>query len=110
MLRRMARGMRDGAIAMALRAWINDRYGEFGRVTDLNLDISKGTLHAIVELNGEAEPISARIDRFTLHEEDGQHYVLIHAVSASRDWIGRVLNRLGAGRRVTLPGSVGKLL
>lgn len=110
MLRRMARGMRDGAIAIALRAWINERYTEFGRVTDLSLDIRKGTLHAVVMLHGEAEPISARIDRFTLHEEDGRHYALIHAVSASRDWIGTLLNRIGVGQRVPLPASVGRLL
>jgi hypothetical protein len=110
MLKRMARGVRDGAIAIAIRSWLNDRYGEYGKVSEVSLDVDKGTLRVTALLHGERDSITATVDRFTLHNEDGEWHVLIHSISASRAWLGQLLNRLGAGKRLPLPASVARLL
>lgn len=110
MLKRMANSMKDGAIAVGLRAYLNERFGDYGEILDCELDSasSRFTLHA--RLKGERDTVSATIERYELQREGEQVYIVLRSFSSSREWLTMLLQKLLGGKRYALPGAVGKLL
>ena len=55
MLGKLAKSMKDGALGIALKAYVNDRLGDYGDVLECSVDTSKGRISARVLLKGETE-------------------------------------------------------
>ncbi|SEQ75605.1 hypothetical protein SAMN04488038_11092 [Solimonas aquatica] len=110
MLGRMAKSVKDGALAVGLRAYVNDKLKEYGEVLDCQIDTSKNTLSLRAQLRGDPQPVSATIKRYELEREDGEVYFSIKAVETSREWVTLLLNKLLIGRRFKIPSKVAGLL
>ena len=110
MFGKMARGMKDGALALSAKAYLNDRFREYGEVIDCHLDTKENNLAITALLTGEHEPITATVERYELQREEGDTYIVLHEISSSRVWLSRLLTRLFSGKRYKLPSAVSKLL
>ena len=104
------RGIKDSALALGLKAFLNERFGEYGEILDCSIDTDANQLHLSAMLVGEKEPLSASIDRYDLQREGEDMYVVIKSFSSSRQWVTRLLSRLLAGKRYKIPAPVAALL
>lgn len=110
MLGRLGKSMREGAMAVAMRAYINDRYKEYGEVLDCQVDTKENRLSFRVVLRGEKEPASIAIDRYELERDGDDTYLKLRSFSTSREWITLLLNQLLAGKRFKISSTVSALL
>jgi hypothetical protein len=110
MLRMLAKGMKDGALAIALKAYVNDRLGTYGEITECTVDTESGRLTAKAMLKGERESVTATIERYEIQREGEDSYIVLKTFSSSRAWLTLLLNKLLADKRYKLPGAVSKLL
>lgn len=110
MLGNLARGMKDSALAMSLKAFLNDRFQTYGEVLDCSIDTREArlTLHAL--LKGEKEAVTATIERYDLENEGDDRYIVLRQFSSSRAWLTTLLTQFFANKRYKLPGTVSKLL
>ncbi len=110
MLRKMARGVKDGALALSAKAFLNDRFREYGEVIECSIDTSATRLSITAMLTGEREPITVAVEHYTIEPEGTERYIVLHKLSSSRAWIGALLSRLFSGKRYKIPAAVTKLL
>jgi len=110
MLRSLARGVKDGALAMALKAYVNDRLSAYGEVTDCTVDTNTNRLTVKAMLKGERESVTATIERYELEKEGEDHYIVLKQFSSSRAWLTLLLTKLFSGKRYKLPAAVSTLL
>ena len=110
MLGKMARGVKDGALALSAKAYLNDRFREYGEVLDCRIDTKQSHLAITALLAGERDPITATLERYELQHQGSDTYIVLHEISSSRLWLGRLLTRLFSGKRYKLPSAVSKLL
>lgn len=110
MFRNLARGMKDGALAMSLKAFANDRCRAYGEVLDCTVDTRNGKLKLHALLKGEKEPVTATIERYELESEGTDRYIVLKSFSSSREWLTTLLNQFVANKRFKLPDNVGRFL
>lgn len=107
---KIGKAMKDGAIAVAIKTWVNDRYGDYGEIRDVVVDTASARIEAHMMMRGEREAITIKIDRYELIKDDGKAFLTIHKLSTTREWITLLLNKLLDGRRFELPGAVARFL
>ena len=110
MLGRIAKGMKNGAMGMALRAYLNDRLKEYGEVLDCTIDTDRGRIAVRVLLAGDREPINAAVEKYDLEREGDAVYATLRSFSSSRQWLTLLLGKLFTGKRYKLPSAVGGFL
>ncbi|MBV8063706.1 MAG: hypothetical protein JOY51_08925 [Nevskia sp.] len=110
MLRTLARGVKDGALGIALKAYVNDKLGAYGEITDCTVDTETNRLTARALLKGERETVSATIERYDIEREGEDCYIVLRRFTSSRAWLTLLLNKLFADKRYKLPNAVSKLL
>lgn len=110
MLGRIAKGMKDGAMGIALKHYINDKLGEYGEVLDCNVDSEHARISIRALLKGDREPTNASIERYELSREGEAVYATLRTFSSSRAWLTLLLGKLFEGKRYKLPSAVGRLL
>ena len=110
MVLNMIRGAKDGALALTLKSFLNDRFRDYGEVLDCEIDTKacRLTLHAL--LRGERGPITAAIERYELKSTAEGAVVVLLKFSSSREWVTRLLTRLFTGKSYKLPTAVSALL
>ncbi len=107
---RLGKAVKDGALSVGLRAFFNEKFGEYGEVRDCAVDTAKGSIVAHVVMRGERDPITVTIDRYELLQDDGKVFIVIRKLTTTRQWITLLLNRVLDGRRFEIPASVSKIL
>lgn len=110
MFQRLAKGMKDGALAIALRAFLNERLKEFGEVLECDVDTGRSRISVRALLKGERDPLTVAVERYELTTEDEQLYATLRSFSSSRPWVSLLLTKVLTGRRYKLPGAVARLL
>ena len=110
MLRSLARGVKDGALAIALKAYVNDKLGAYGEIIDCSVDTDLNRLTVKAILKGERDSVTATIERYELQRDGEDHYIVLKQFSSSRAWLTLLLTQLFSGKRYKLPGAVSKLL
>lgn len=110
MLRSLARGMKDGALSLALKAYVNDKLGAYGEITDCTVDTDTNRLTAKALLKGEREPVTATIERYEIEHSGEDTFIVLKKFNSSRAWLTLLLSKLLADKRYKLPGAVSKLL
>lgn len=110
MLGRIAKGMKDGALGLALKAYLNDRLSDYGEVLDCSVDTTKSRISVRALLKGERDPINVAVERYELTREGERVYATLHAFSSSRPWITMLVSKVFTGKRYKLPSAVGGLL
>lgn len=106
----MLKAMKDSAMAIALKSYLNERFGEFGQIQSCTLDSARGRLVLEALLKGEREPIKATLEHFELVREGGKPFMVLHEFSSSRLWLGLLLTKLFAGKKYPLPSTFAALL
>ncbi|MGH8460295.1 MAG: hypothetical protein ACRESS_01680 [Stenotrophobium sp.] len=106
----MLKDVKDAALGLALRAFINERLGDYGEVTLCRVNTRKKhvTLNAL--LDGEKEVVTATLEGFDLEQSRRGVFIVPRAFNSSRPWLTRLLNALFAGKRYALPPALGALL
>jgi hypothetical protein len=110
MLKFLARGVKDGALAIALKAYVNDKLGAYGEITDCTVDTETNRLTAKAILKGEREAVTATIERYEIQREGEDYYIVLKKFTSSRAWLTLLLNKLFSDKRYKLPGAVSRLL
>ena len=103
-------GVKDGALSISLKSFLNERFSDFGEVLDCEVDTKNTRLQVHVRLKGEREPLTAAIERYEIKDTPEGRVVVLHKFSTSREWITKLLTRIFSGKQYKLPGAVSKLL
>jgi len=106
----MARGVKDGALAISIKAYLNDKLKEFGEVVDCSINTGKNRFTVEAMLKGEVDTVTATIERYELETEDGERFIKLVEFSSSRPWLTLLLNKLFSAKRYKIPAAVSKLL
>jgi len=104
------RGIKDGAIATFLKTYVNDKFSEYGEVTDLSIDTQSSRLTAKAMMRGERDFVAATVERYEIVRDGNDTFIVLESFTTSRDWLTKLLNRLFAGKRYPLPGAVRRFL
>lgn len=106
----MLTSIKDGALALGFKTYLNEKFKEYGEVLDCEVDtgISRITLHAL--LRGESEPVTAAVARYEIKRDSEGSYIVLHELSSSREWLSRLLNSLFANKRYAMPAAIAALL
>ncbi len=107
---KLGAAMKDGALGVGLRAFFNDKFGEYGDVRECVVDTKAGRITAQVLMRGERDPITVTINRYEMVNESGKTYFTVRQLTTSRAWITLLLNKVLDGRRFEVPASVGMIL
>lgn len=110
MLQRFAKGMKDGALGIALKAFLNERLKEYGDVLDCEVDTGRGRISIRAHLRGDRDPITATVERYELVTEGESVFATLQTFSSSRPWLTLLLGKLFTGKRYKLPNAVAGLL
>jgi sporulation protein YlmC with PRC-barrel domain len=110
MLGTMVRGMKDGALSMAFKNFINEKFAEYGKVTDILVDTEANRLTIEAVLKGEREPITATVLRYDIEKTAEGTFVVLKRFDSSREWLTMLLTKLFSGKRYALPNVVARLL
>lgn len=107
---RLGKAVKDGALGVGLKAFFNEKFGEYGDIRDCTVDTAKGRIVAHALMRGEREPITVTIERYEILEENSKVFIVIRKLTTTRQWITLLLNRVLDGRRFEIPASVSKIL
>ncbi|HKY93198.1 MAG TPA: hypothetical protein VJM11_19255 [Nevskiaceae bacterium] len=110
MLGAIAKGMKDGALGLAIKAYVNDRLHDYGDVKDCSVDTKRGRIEIKALLKGDKEPIVAAVEKYELVREGGDVYAVLRTFSSMKPWLTLLLTKLFTNKRYKLPGAVGNLL
>ena len=109
-LGRIMSGVKDGALSLSLKSFLNERFHDYGEVLDCEVDTKAARLQVHVRLKGEREPITAAIERYEIRSTGEGKVVVLHKFSTSREWITKLLSRIFSGKLYKLPAAVSALL
>ncbi|SPE51196.1 conserved hypothetical protein [Verrucomicrobia bacterium] len=104
------REVKDGAVEMVAKTFLNREIERFGAVMKLEIDSKAKTMWAELALKGETGPIAVKIGRYELVQENGVTAISFQGATCSREWISVVLNEYLADRKFQVPDAVKKLL
>lgn len=110
MFGQIAQGMKDGALALALKGYLNERFSEYGEILECQIDTAANRLSVQVQLRGERERVTASIERYDLTRQGDKRFITLHRFSSSREWLTRLLTAIFSGKRYELPAAVAALL
>ncbi|MGH8432734.1 MAG: hypothetical protein ACREUF_20280 [Solimonas sp.] len=102
--------MKDAALGMALKAFVNERLSAYGEILDLKVDTQASRLKLHALLRGEHHPVTVTVERYELQREGGEIYVVLRSFSSSREWLTLLLTRLLGGKRYKIPAAAAALL
>ena len=106
----MLTGLKDSAMSVALKAYLNEKFGEYGDVLDCEIDTAAARMRLHAQLHGEASPVTVSIERYEILRDAEGAFVLLHRFSSSRAWVTTLLNRLFGSKRYAIPAALGALL
>ncbi len=106
----MLRGIKDSALSMMVKAFLNDKFKEMGEITDVSLDTGASKVAVVAKMRGEIEPVTASIERYELETEGSDRYIVLKEFVTSRAWLTAGLNQFLVGKRFKLPAAVSKML
>jgi hypothetical protein len=96
-------GVKDRATGASAKAYLNRKLQNFGEVTRVLIDSNEKTAQIEVVLKGEAAPIWLKVRSYQLSERNGEGFIRINSVEASREWIGLALTEYVVGREFPVP-------
>jgi hypothetical protein len=96
------RAGKNALLAKSLQEWLN-MHADFGKVTDVKLDARAKRLEVVLELKGEAEPVSVTLHDYRIKRDGERLSVEVGRVTASREWIAILAQRFLANRPFRLP-------
>ena len=106
----MLTGLKDSAMSLALKAYLNDRFKEYGEVLDCDIDTTTGRISLRALMRGESAPVSASVEQYEVKRDSEGPYIVLQQFSSSRAWLTTLLNALFCNKRYPIPSVLGALL
>ncbi|HEY4301301.1 MAG TPA: hypothetical protein VGM73_10530 [Candidatus Didemnitutus sp.] len=106
----MLNAAKDALTSRAAMAWANSLIGRYGRVLALKIDSRGKSIEVSCELQGEASPITVRIDEYAIESDSDSTYIRAKRFTASRPWLQNFLNDFGHRQKIRLPPWAGGAL
>jgi hypothetical protein len=85
--------MRNRLTSQLLKALLNHKLKEYGRMTTLHIDTQAKQISLTANLLGETETIDASMT-YTLEESDGRTFFIPHELSCSREWLSLLAQQM----------------
>lgn len=104
------KGMKDGAIALFLKSYVNEKLPQYGEIRECQVDTANSRVQLKVMLKGEQDAIQLAVERYELERVGDERYIRLKAFSCSREWIAVALNQSLVDKRYKLPAAVASLL
>ena len=98
--------VKDRATEASVKAYINCRIQNFGEITRVAIDSQQKTALIEVVLKGEVAPIWVNVRSYEKTERNGQGFIRIKGIEASREWISLALTEYVVGREFPVPNVV----
>jgi hypothetical protein len=95
---------------MALRLLNRSLLEPYGQARELRINTANHAAEIVLELRGEDVPLHVRIDRYETFEQEGRTFVVVHAISTSREWVTALAARRLVGRPFPLPRELSGVL
>jgi hypothetical protein len=96
-------GVKDRATEASAKAFINRKIQNFGEVTRISIDSKQKAAEIEAVLRGETAPIWLKVRSYQLSERNGEGFIRINGIEASREWIGIALSEYVVGREFPVP-------
>jgi hypothetical protein len=87
------------ALPMLNNAWLKP----FGHATSLKLNSANKTAEIVLELKGEQTPLTIHVQDYEVLREAGDTFIVVKAVSTSREWMTAMAREYVVGRRLAIP-------
>lgn len=110
LFRDMAKRGKDLALSSTVQKIVEKHVSPFGKLLSFKLDMSAGSMEALVLLKGETDPVSVSIRKFEIIQKDDGSYVIIRDMEASREWIAAASREYILDRRIRIPEAAAKML
>jgi hypothetical protein len=104
------KGMKDGALSLFLKSFINEKLSKFGEILECQVDTAGNRVQLKVMLKGEKDVIDLSVDRYEIERVSDDRFIRLKTFSCSREWIGIALNHRLADKQFKLPSAVAGLL
>jgi hypothetical protein len=104
------KNMKDGAIALFLKSFVNEKLSQYGEIQECQVDTANNRVQLKVMLKGEKEAIDLAVERYELERAGDERFIRLKSFSCSREWIGLALNQRLADKQFKLPSAVAGLL
>lgn len=101
---------RDRVFSASLRSLAQKYIGKFATIEDLAIDFSRKSMKAEILLLGEKEPFTFRIDKYDVVRKEGVCTLVMHEVSASREWVESLARNHLEGRAIRIPSPIARAL
>ncbi len=102
----MFNSLKDSFTSSAARSMLASKLERYGRLQDLRISSREKTIAADVLLEGEAESISIRIERYRIAGDHGARALVIEKVATSRPWLQNLLEDLVVEKPFPVPNVV----
>ena len=106
----MLRNLKEGALELALKKYLKERFGEYGEILDCEIDTKANRLRLDVCLHGETTALHAAIEFYELQQLGEDSFVVLRQFSSSRQWLTTLLNQLLKDKRYKIPAALAHLL
>ena len=85
--------MRNPITGQLLKAFLNHKIKDFGKITTLHIDTHEKHISLTANLLGETEPIDASL-KYTLEESDGRTFFVPTELNCSRQWLSLLAQQM----------------
>lgn len=102
--------IKDKTLSTGARLAINAQLKEYGKMLKLNLNSQEKSIELEVLLDGEKEPLTVKVDNYTLDEDQGKFFLKIYGVQTSRAWINTITSSYLEGKSFEIPTKYAKML
>lgn len=99
----MFNAAKDALASRGAQAWANNLIARYGQVQELKIDSRRKTIEVTCKLDGEATPITVKVENYVVETENGKKYVRATGFSCTRPWLQNVLSDFGHKQRFELP-------
>lgn len=99
----MLSAAKDVLSSRAAQAWANNLIRPYGQVEELKIDSRRKTVAVTCQLDGEATPITVRIEDYQLEREGDRTFFRASRFNCSRRWLQQALTDHASEHRIELP-------
>jgi hypothetical protein len=102
--------LKDTALSATVRQFLGSKLDGYGKIEQLKIDTKNHLIEVEVRLEGENAPVHVTLRGYEIIEKDGVTRISAPtgAFTASRPWLGKLLNAQLAGRDFVVPEKYAK--
>lgn len=96
-------GIKDSLTSVAAKSLLASRIERYGKLLDLHISSREKSLSAELLLEGEEVPVKIHVRRYKITAKDGENYLTVESVVASRPWLQNLLEDLLVDKPLPIP-------